>query len=129
LKLLLDTHIWLASVRSQNALSARVARAVNAQKNQCWLSPISVWELILLVEKGRVKLDKAPEPWVRETLSRAPIREAPITYDIALAANKLYLPDPADRLIAATAKVMDLTLVTGDKRLLKLRGIKTLANR
>jgi PIN domain nuclease of toxin-antitoxin system len=129
LKLLLDTHIWIATGLDPDRLKPRVARALQSQKNRCWLSSVSVWELILLVEKGRVELDQAAVPWVRENLSRTPIREAPLTHDVALAANRLNVPDPADRLIAATAKVMDLTLVTGDKRLLKLRGIKTLANR
>lgn len=55
----------------------------------------------------------------------------PLTHQIALAARELQFSheDPADRFIAATAKVLDLTLVTADARLLGLGEIATLANR
>jgi PIN domain nuclease of toxin-antitoxin system len=58
------------------------------------------------------------------------MREAPLTHEIALVAQRLNLhQDPADRFLAATAQVLDLTLVTADERLLGLANIKTLANR
>ena len=61
----------------------------------------------------------------------ASFREAPLTHEIALVARELRIPqqDPADRFLAATAKVLDLTLVTADTRLLGLGEIATLANR
>jgi PIN domain nuclease of toxin-antitoxin system len=58
------------------------------------------------------------------------IQEAPLTHEIVLAEMHLALhQDPADRFLAATAQVLDLTLVTADQRLLGLGNIKTLANR
>ncbi len=58
------------------------------------------------------------------------MREAPLTHEIALAAQQLPLHrDPADRFLVATAQVLDLTFVTADERLLGLGNIKTLANR
>lgn len=57
-------------------------------------------------------------------------KEAPLTHEIALASQQLGLhPDPADRFLAATAEVLDLTLVTADARLLACRDIQTLSNR
>ena len=57
-------------------------------------------------------------------------REAPLTHEIALVARQLPLhQDPADRILAATAEVLDLTLVTADERLLGLGTIRTMANR
>ena len=51
------------------------------------------------------------------------------THEIALASQQLALhADPTDRFLAATAQVLDLTLVTADERLLGLRNIRTLAN-
>jgi PIN domain nuclease of toxin-antitoxin system len=60
----------------------------------------------------------------------APLREAPFTHEIVLAAQQLPLPlrDPADRFLAATAQVMDLTLVTSDDLLLGLGTIRTMKN-
>jgi len=66
--------------------------------------------------------------WIAK--ATAGTQEAPFTHEIALAGRELPLQqDPADRIIAATALVLDLTLVTADERLLELTNIKTLANR
>jgi PIN domain nuclease of toxin-antitoxin system len=66
--------------------------------------------------------------WI--TRATAGIKEAVLTHEIMVAARQLSLhQDPSDRMIAATALVMDLTLVTADSRLLGLANIKTLANR
>lgn len=55
---------------------------------------------------------------------------APFTHEIVVAAEQLHLhADPADRFLAATAQVLDLTLVTADQRLLGLVNIRTMANR
>ena len=67
-----------------------------------------------------------------EWLARATAgtREAPLTHEIALVARQLALhQDLADRILAATAQVLDLTLVSADERLLGLGNICTLANR
>ena len=131
MNLLLDTHIWLGTGLESKRITPSVARALDSDRNELWLSPVSIWELSNLTAKGRVSLDSALVPWVRESLVAMRLQEAPLTHDIALAASSLdqMLTDPADRLIAATARVLNLTLVTADRRLLDLRGIKTLANR
>jgi len=69
--------------------------------------------------------------WIKDNLSRLKIREAPLTFEVALAVSSLDLPhnDPADGFIAASAKVFDLTLVTADEQLIRLPGIRVLANR
>jgi PIN domain nuclease of toxin-antitoxin system len=58
------------------------------------------------------------------------LKEAVPTHEIMLVARQLPLhQDPSDRMLAATALVLDLTLVTADQRLLQLKSIKTLPNR
>lgn len=59
------------------------------------------------------------------------MREAPITHEIVLESRRIDLPheDPADRFLSATAKVLDLTLVTADERLLGAEHFKVLANK
>ena len=56
LRLLLDTHIWLWSALEPGRLSERVSRALDDPKNELWLSPISVWETLVLARKARVAL-------------------------------------------------------------------------
>jgi PIN domain nuclease of toxin-antitoxin system len=129
LKLLLDTHIWIWLIESPERLGTRAAKELSDIANELWLSPVSTWEVLNLHRKKRLVLPASPDDWLPEAL--AGIRQhAPLTHEIVVAAGKLSLhEDPADRFIAATAQVHDLTLVTADQRLLGLGTIRTLANR
>ena len=131
MRLLLDTHIWIWSLLEPAKLSPRVRAELESPDNELWLSPISTWELLVLIEKGRVQVDKDGARWVTEVARASSLREAAITHDVAIESRVVDLPhqDPADRFLAATARVYDLTLVTSDERLLGSRRISTLANR
>ena len=120
MKLLLDTHIWLWALLDPERLSPAVRAALGSAENELWLSPISVWEALVLAERGRVRVDTAPTEWVERMVSALPRREAAFTHDIAVASRRLTLShqDPADRFLAATAQVLGLTLVTADARLM-----------
>lgn len=129
MKLLLDTHIWLWSLNDPARVGRRVMHELKDTENELWLSPISTWEALTLNSKGRIQLPADLGDWVRR--ATAPLREAPLTHEIALLARQLPLPhnDPADRFLAATAQLLRLTLVTADGNLLGLGNISTLANR
>jgi PIN domain nuclease of toxin-antitoxin system len=129
LKLLLDTHIWLWSLQDPKRLGRRVQHELRDLENELWLSPISTWEALMLNGTGRIRLPGDLTDWVHS--ATAGLQEAPLTHEIALAAQQLVLAgqDPADRFLAATAMILDLTLVTADKNLLGLGEIATLANR
>jgi len=131
MNLLLDTHVWIWMALEPTRLSHRVARALDDSGNQLWLSPISVWELLMLTQKGRVRLNEDAVVWARRTIEQLQLHEATLTTEVALETSTLRLAhsDPSDRLIAASAKVFDLTLVTADEKLLSAAGIKVLANR
>jgi len=129
MKLLLDTHIWVWSLTDSSRLSRRVLKELDNPSNELWLSPISLWELIILCQKGRMKLDPDVNAWIAHKLSAVPMQEAPVTYEVALETGRLELAqrDPADRFLVATAKVFELTLVTADERLLKVREVPVLS--
>lgn len=131
MKLLLDTHIWVWSALQPGRLSTRVARQLINPANEIWLSAVSVWELRLLHDKGRLKLVPDAVTWIQDNLTRLNIREAPLTFEVALAISSMNWPhnDPVDGFIAATAKVFGLTLVTADDQLANLRDISVLSNR
>ena len=131
MNLLLDTHIWLWSLLEPNRLSSKVSRLLDDNASVIWLSPISTWEAVLLIQKGRITVDKDAEAWVADALSVAKFREAPLTNEIVLATVSLQLPhrDPADRFLGATAKVLGLTLITADRHLAKSRDFAVLVNR
>ena len=100
-------------------------------RNELWLSPVSVWEALLLAERGRLGFREEPSRLLEAAISAQGYQEAPLTHEVAFESRRLSLSteDPADRFLAATAKVYDLTLVTADERLQTLREIKVLPNR
>lgn len=130
LNLLLDTHIWLWSRLHPDRLSALVREALVDNDNVLWLSPVSVWETLMLARKGRVELKTDPSQWVTTALATHPFREAPLNFAVAQASESLTLRsnDPADRFLAATAVVYELVLVTADRRLVPSREYRTLKN-
>ena len=131
MKLLLDTHIWLWSVFEPTRLARRVAKELETDTNELWLSPISTWETLVLMEKGRIAVTDDAHSTVDAMLRAGPFREAALTHAVAAESRKIELPhpDPADRILAATAKVYDLTLVTADQRLLNSNGFAVFPNR
>ena len=131
MNLLLDTHIFLWRMLEPERLSKKVAVELQKQENQLWFSPISSWEIMLLDKKGKVSLDPDPASWLREAFKRVAVKEARINHEIAIQSCLIKLPhqDPADRLLAATALIYGLTLVTADMRLIHSKVCKFLRNK
>jgi PIN domain nuclease of toxin-antitoxin system len=130
MKLLLDTHIWIWSISQPQRLTRRVARELDSTQNQLWLSPISIWETLLLHRKGRLKIPEGFSTWVTRALTTMPLTEAPLTFEVADALSTINLPhsDPADMFLAASAKAFGLTLVTSDRNLLRTSEISLMEN-
>ena len=86
---------------------------------------------MLLDKKGKIVLDPDPASWLREAFKRVPVKEARINHEIAIQSCLIKLPhqDPADRLLAATAVIYGLTLVTADARLIQSKVCKFLRNK
>ncbi len=130
MRALLDTHMWLWCMLDPERLGARVRQQLVDHGTELWLSPISIWETLLLADKGRLRLEPSPEAWVEARLRVTPMREAVLTRRVALASRRVELAhdDPADRFLAATAVVYQLTLVTADTRLLACPSMQVLGN-
>jgi PIN domain nuclease of toxin-antitoxin system len=134
MKLLLDTHIWVWSALDRERLTARLTATLENPRNELWLSPISLWEVLVggpdpLPEK---QADIASESAVVDRKCAGMWFPCPpITYQVAQETARVQLPhrDPADRFLVATARVFGLTLVTADEQLLKARQSPVLANR
>lgn len=131
MRLLLDTHIWLWGLLEPKRLGRAVTRRLEEPANELWLSPVSVWETLLLAENGKVEFSTSPRAWVEHQLDRVPMRDAPLTREVATMSRAIDLAhdDPADRFIAATAVIYDLTLVTADERLWASKRYEVLQNR
>jgi PIN domain nuclease of toxin-antitoxin system len=128
MKLLLDTHIWLWYLLSDPSLSPSLQTTIVAPDTELWLSPITLWETLMLAEKGRINLQPNAGAWIVRALTILPTKEATLNHTIARLSRQLPIPhsDPADRFLAATATYYNLTLATVDHNLLKTPGLKTI---
>jgi PIN domain nuclease of toxin-antitoxin system len=126
---LLDTHVWYWGLTAPDRLKTRARKAIERSRDDLWLSPVSVWELLVLAGRGRLRLDSDPRLWVREALLQTPAQEAALTHEVALRSHEVALPhgDPADRFLVATALCYDLVLATADEVLIEARACPTLA--
>ena len=133
MNLLLDTHIWIWTLLDRARIGHGVQSLLLDSSNELWLSPISVWELHLLLERGRIRVsgNYQASAWIEMILTARPMREANLTREVAIRSRTITMKhsDPADRFLAGTASVYDLTLVTADAHILEGTGYRTLANR
>jgi len=130
-KLLLDTHIWIWNYTAPEKLTSEVARQIANPEHDRFLSPVSIWEMVTLLEKKRIELNQDFGEWFSQSQRDLNLLEAPLTWEVAheLRFTMLGYRDPGDRFLVATAKVFDLTLVTSDERLMKVPGLSVLPNR
>ena len=132
MKLLLDTHIWLWSLLAPARLTTRVKSALRSEKSELWLSPISLWELRVLVERGRIQLQTDIVAWIDEALRVAPMRgEDSSHHAVVRALSSIETPhrDPADRFLAATAATLEPPAGHLRRQAVARQGIPDLANR
>lgn len=134
LKYLLDTHAWLWSVLDDPRLSRRARAALKAVSapDRVGIAAISLKEASWHLAHGRIVVDARFGPWplwLRAAASLPDLDVLPLTVDVAIESEELgsgFPPDPADRLIAATARLHDLTLITSDGPLRQTRAVRTL---
>lgn len=121
----LDTHalVWLLAGDDNLGAGARRLADAAAREDGLLVSAISFWEVAMLSQRGRLSLTVPPSVWRRQALQLG-VRESPVTGEIGVAAAKLegFHPDPADRMIAATALFHGAVLVTADSMVLLWKG-------
>lgn len=130
MRLLLDTHIWLWSFRAPHKLSSEVHRTIGDPGNSRFLSPVSIWETMVLLENRKIAINEDFAEFLERTRSELDLQEAPLDWKVVQEMRfvRLQHQDPAERFLAATARAHDMTLVTADQRLLRIPGVKTLGN-
>jgi PIN domain nuclease of toxin-antitoxin system len=127
--ILLDTHVLFWMANDSKRLTKRAREAIrHARQNQTGIAvaTITLWELAWLAQNGRIAVAVSVESFVRELASRVILR--PVTPEIAALSVRLpdgFPKDPADRLIAATAMVEGMALVTADMRIRRAKVVET----
>lgn len=103
------------------SVESRAAIAAAQSGPGVYVSPITAWEIATLAVRRRLILDTTPEQWFARLLALPGMRLAPMAPALLMASTGLPGDpprDPADRIIAATARALDLTLITRDGELL-----------
>ena len=127
--ILLDTHVlvWMSSDPKRLSHRAREAIRQARQKSTIAVASITLWELAWLAENRRIQVAMSVESFVQETVARVIV--TPLTPVIATLAVRLpekFPRDPADRIIAATAIVEGVSLVTADKGIRQAKVVGTI---
>jgi PIN domain nuclease of toxin-antitoxin system len=122
--LLWDTcaAIWIYEQAKLSRASLEVIAAAHREGVPSYISPITAWEIGMLVSRSRLQLLIKPERWFANLFEAPGVRLADMSPELLIASS--YLPgnppkDPMDRIIAATARELGATLVTRDRPLLE----------
>jgi len=121
---LIDTHIWIWFSAGSSQLSKKIRNMINHAilDGVLYLSSISLWELSMLVAKGRLALTMPTIDWQKQSIQKLNLKIMPLTPEIAV--DSCHLPgefhsDPADRIIVASARVNNYHLITSDSSILQ----------
>ncbi len=126
--ILLDTHIWVWMNLEPKNIPKQIAQQLQAENVELGISAISIWEALLLAEKGRIETVLGPLETIKLWLSDDDVVVHPITGPTSMLARTLRFDhgDPADRFIAATAYQLNCPIATLDKKLQSLEWLKTI---
>lgn len=130
--ILLDTHalLWWSEVEpSRLSEEAERVLASSLAPGALKISTITSWEISMLVAKGRLGLNFDVLGWTESLAALSFVEFIPIDNRIAVEANQLpgdFHRDPADRLIVATARLLDMPLLTADTKILDYPFVQTI---
>ncbi|RLA93523.1 MAG: VapC toxin family PIN domain ribonuclease [Deltaproteobacteria bacterium] len=129
--IVLDTHVWVWYVSDPTQLSSKAAEylEIGRKNGGLYISCISAWEVALLVKKGRLRFTIDVEDWISRTERLSFFKFVPV--DNTIAVKSVHLPgfsnpDPADRIIIATALHLGMPIVTKDEKLHSFKALKTI---
>jgi PIN domain nuclease of toxin-antitoxin system len=129
--IVLDTHAWIWFASNPEILSRKAKKAVDlaVKKKSVLVSSISVWEVALLVKKKRLELSMDVADWIAKSENLPFIQFIPVSNSIAVKSMNLpppLHPDPADRIIIATALSAGAPIVTKDKNISDYAYVRTI---
>ncbi|MEO7113038.1 MAG: type II toxin-antitoxin system VapC family toxin [Polyangiaceae bacterium] len=128
---LLDTHVllwWFEQPKRLNAQQRRVLGKAG-EKASLGVADVSLWEVAMLVERGRVTLRLPLDEWLARATAAPLVERWGLTPAIAREMVDLSTTrdwDPADRVLVATARVLGVPLVTSDHRIIDAALVRTI---
>ncbi|ELX11186.1 PIN domain-containing protein [Janthinobacterium sp. HH01] len=129
--IMLDTHalIWWRDSSARLSPTATAAIAQEVQGGKIGISAFSFWEIALLVEHNRLRLPLDLASWVAAVEAIDRMRFIPVDNEIAVTSVRLppgLHKDPADRIIVATAMLLDIPIVTADRKIHAYPHVQTI---
>ena len=126
--ILLDTHIWIWWVQKDSRLSGhQIEIILKNEKVGLGVSVFSVWEVSKLIERKKITFTKPVEQWLNVALHYPGIMLLDFTPLIAIESTQLpgkFHKDPADQIIVATSRLLDIPVLTSDQRILNYPHVK-----
>lgn len=116
--ILLDTHVVIWWQSKSDRLPSKTAKRIEAA-DRLLVSPVTFWEISMLIKKGRIALDRSTTAWVHDFLTTGRLSLADLAPLVCVAAGELedFHGDPADRMIVASAIASGAALVTKDAQI------------
>jgi PIN domain nuclease of toxin-antitoxin system len=117
--IVLDTPAWVWWMSKPERLAKKATRAID-KADKIGISAISVWEIAMKAEHGKLKFDRPYDAWIDAALEEDPRTELlQLSPRVSVDAVRLSWQhsDPADRFIVATARIHEAPLVTSDERI------------
>lgn len=119
--LLLDTHVWVWAVEAPEKLGRRTKALLQRSNNDRLVSAISVLEIARLCADESIIFSISPKTWIEASARELQLHHVSVEYPVAIEAYALPDPfhrDPVDRILVATARLHQATLLTADERIL-----------
>jgi PIN domain nuclease of toxin-antitoxin system len=129
MRLLLDTHAWIWAQESPENFGRRARALLEDISNSVSVSAIAALEIARLIFLRRIQLAESASAWIADSVRSLGAQSLDVTPHIAAEAYELpanFHKDPVDRVLVATARVHNLTLITADELILRYPHVKTL---
>jgi len=124
-----DTHALLYHAGRDRRLGRRAAAvfaACEARAAIVYVPVVALWEVSLLVRRGRIRLRESLAEFVNDLFSNPAYQPCDLTAEqVVLADRERPNDDPFDALIVAAARTLDLPLITRDADIVASKLVKT----
>jgi PIN domain nuclease of toxin-antitoxin system len=125
---LLDTHVFVWLVSDPGKLSKAARDLLAAPRQSAAISLVTAWEIALLCKRGRLQLPLGADAFIDHAVRHHRLMELPLSRELILRAVELpdLHNDPFDRILVATARTHQATLISKDRKIAQYPGIEVI---
>ncbi len=128
--IVIDTHIWIWWASELPDLKPRYRELLESNRSGgLGVSVISIWEISKKYQLGKLGLNRSFDVWLKDALALPDLRLVDLSHEILVESTRLpdgFRSDPADEIIVATARMLNVPLLTADEKLLNYEHVSKL---